>query len=99
MPYYISQQPMNPITRIFAAILTVLALVGAFFFGLIILAVVAGLGLLLWIGIRIRVWWLMRHMPPAQEQRPPGSKYVQQGRTRVSKRRRTLVAGVYAASD
>ena len=66
MPYYISQQPVNPVMRVFAALFAVLAFAGAFFFGLIILAVVVGIGLLLWLGIRLRMWWIMRHMPPAE---------------------------------
>lgn len=66
MVYYISQQPLNPVMRIFAALFAVLAFVGAFFFGLIILAVVVGIGLLLWLGIRLRMWWIMRHMPRSE---------------------------------
>jgi len=32
-------------------------LVGAFFFGVFVLAFAAGLGLVVWIYISIRVWW------------------------------------------
>lgn len=73
MPYYISQQPLNPVTRILAALFAVLAFVGAFFFGLIILAVLVGLGLLLWLGIRLRMWWIMRRTPQSRVSRsaPP----------------------------
>lgn len=63
MTYYISQQPLNPVTRVLAALFTVLAFVGAIFFGLIIMSVVVGIGLLLWLVIRLRMWWIMRHMP------------------------------------
>lgn len=66
MPVYISQQSTNPFTRVLAALFAVLAFAGAFFFGMIILAVIAGLGLLAWIGLRIRMWWIMRQMPPAE---------------------------------
>ena len=64
---------MNPIARVFAALIAVLALAGAFFFGLIILAVVVGLGLLAWIVIRLRIWWIMRQMPAEEPTAPPSS--------------------------
>ena len=38
MPYYITPPPMNPLSRLLAAIVAVLALVGAFFFGVFVLA-------------------------------------------------------------
>ena len=78
MVYYISQQPLNPVARILAALLAVLAFAGAFFFGLIILAVVVGLGLLLWLGIRLRMWWIMRHAPQSRTSTsvPPSSNEV-----------------------
>jgi O-antigen/teichoic acid export membrane protein len=72
MTFYISQQPLNPVARVLAALLGAFALVGAFFFGLIILAVVVGLALLLWLGFRLRLWWVMRNMPRA-ESAPPGA--------------------------
>jgi hypothetical protein len=65
MKYYISQAPANPITRFIAALVASVCLVGAFFFGLVILAVVAVLiaffGLVLW----MRSWWLARRNPDA----------------------------------
>jgi len=78
MVYYISQQPLNPVARVLAALLAVLAFAGAFFFGLIILAVVVGLGLLLWLGIRLRMWWIMRHAPRSEtaSSSPPSSNEV-----------------------
>lgn len=63
MPYYISQPPMNPVSRIVAAMVAAVALVGAFFFGLLVLALIVGLGLLLWLGFWLRLWWLRRHLP------------------------------------
>ncbi len=54
---------MNPITRVLAALLATLAFVGALFFGVIILAVVVGLGLIFWLGLRVRMWWIGRQMP------------------------------------
>lgn len=60
MPYYISQSPMNPLSRLLAALLAVLALVGAFFFGIFVLAFAAGLGLLAWLVLSVRMWWLRK---------------------------------------
>ena len=64
MQYYISPPPMNPLSRALAGIMAVLALIAAFFFGLIVLALAIGIGLLFWLGIRLRLWWLRRHIPP-----------------------------------
>ena len=89
MPYYISQQPANPVTRVLAALMAVIAFVGALFFGLIIVAVVAGLGLLFWLGLRLRMWWLMRNRPPEQSRtasRPTESQVIDAEYTVVSKR-------------
>jgi len=60
MPYYISQPPMNPLSRLLAALLAVLALVGAFFFGIFVLAFAAGLGLLAWLFLSVRMWWMRK---------------------------------------
>jgi predicted lipid-binding transport protein (Tim44 family) len=58
--YYLSPPPLNPVARILAGLLAVAALVGAFFFGLIILAVAVGLGVVAWLVLTVRVWWLRR---------------------------------------
>ena len=55
---------MNPLSRALAAVMAVLALVAAFFFGLIVLALAVGIGLMFWMGIRLRLWWMRRHIPP-----------------------------------
>lgn len=60
MPYYISPPPLNPLSRILAGILGVLALVGAFFFGIFVLAFAAGLGLIAWLFFSIRLWWMRK---------------------------------------
>jgi len=54
---------MNPLSRALAAVAAVLALVAAFFFGLIVLALAVGTGLMFWMGIRLRLWWMRRHIP------------------------------------
>lgn len=64
MQYYISPPPMNPLSSALAAVMAVLALVAALFFGLIVLALAVGTGLLFWLGIRLRLWWMRRHLPP-----------------------------------
>jgi hypothetical protein len=51
---------MNPLSRLLAGILAVLALAGAFFFGVFVLGLVAGLGLIAWLVFSIRMWWLRK---------------------------------------
>ena len=58
--YYITGPAMSPFSRIVASIVGVLVVAGAIVFGFFVLAVVAVLGLLLWIGMVIRGWWLRR---------------------------------------
>jgi len=58
--YYLAPPPMNPVTRILAGLLAVLALVGAFFFGMVVLVLALGLGALAWLILTLRVWWLRR---------------------------------------
>lgn len=67
MPYFITPPPTNPLSRLLAALVAVLVLVGAFFFGVFVLAFAAGLGLVAWIYISIRLWWIRRRggMNPA----------------------------------
>lgn len=60
MPYYFNPPPMNPLSRLLAAVLAVLALVGAFFFGLFVLAFAAGLGVVMWLFLTLRMAWLRR---------------------------------------
>jgi hypothetical protein len=77
MTYYINLQPSNPLTRIVAALLAVVALAGAVFFGLIILVVVAGAGLLLWLGLWVRLSWLRRKQGssgPQESHQPTGDR-------------------------
>lgn len=56
--------PMNPFTRILAGLFGLVALVGAFFFGFLILAVAVAVGIAAWIAIRLRIWWLGRRAGP-----------------------------------
>jgi len=57
---YLAPPPLNPVSRVLAGLLAVLALVGAFFFGLFVLALVFGLGLLIWLVLTLRMSWLRR---------------------------------------
>lgn len=62
MPYYIAPPPMNPLARLLAALVGVLALVGAFFFGVFIFAIAIALGLIAWLAFTVRMWWLRRKL-------------------------------------
>lgn len=72
MPYYIAPPPMNPLARLLAALVGVLALVGAFFFGVFIFAIAIALGLIAWLAFTLRVWWLRRKLGAGQ--RVPGGQ-------------------------
>lgn len=60
MRYYLAPPPQDPLSRIVAGIVAVLALIGAFFFGMFVLALAVGLGVLAWLGLTLRMWWLHR---------------------------------------
>ena len=62
MPYYISPPPMNPISRLLAAVVAALVMAGAFVLGLAVFAVIFGLILIFWIGFRLRIWWMQKQM-------------------------------------
>lgn len=81
---------MNPVSRVIAALVAVLALAGAFFFGLVVLILVFGLGFLFWLGIRLRMWWIMRRMPVAEAapEQPAGQGEVIDAEYTVISRRR-----------
>lgn len=85
MPDRLPPPVTNPLARLLAALVAVLALVGAFFFGLVVLALAVGLGLLAWLALGLRMWWLRRQLgkgrgapggphagPGAREERPRG---------------------------
>lgn len=90
MKYYISQAPANPVTRFIAALVASICLVGAFFFGLVILAAVAVLiaffGLVLW----LRAWWLRRRSSadPVQREGTVRSGEILEGEYTVISERR-----------
>jgi len=90
MKYYISQAPANPLARIFAAILATVSLVAAFFFGLVIMAVVAGAIALFSLIFWLRMMWLGRMAPRPQvqpEAQAPSQDYIEAEYTVISERR------------
>ena len=62
MPYYISPPPQNPLTRIIAAVIAVVTLVGALMLGMVALLVVAGVGLIAGLALWLRVAWIKRRL-------------------------------------
>ena len=60
---------MNPFSRALAVVTAVLALAAVVFFGMLVLALAIGFGLLFWLGFRMRMWWVWRHTP-SKEARP-----------------------------
>jgi hypothetical protein len=81
---------MNPLSRLLAAIFAVLAIAGAFIFGIAVLAIGLGFGLIFYIALRLRMWWLMRQAPPGEVDRQPGADpgdVIETEYTVVSRRR------------
>ena len=80
MPFYISPPPRNPLSSILAGVVGALLLVGAFMLGFVVLLVVAGLGLLLWLGVLLRIKWTQYQMrkqgidPSARPVPSPGAR-------------------------
>lgn len=74
--------PMNPVTRILAGLFGLVALVGAFFFGFLILAVALAVGVAAWIAIRLRFWWLARRGGAGAS--APGSAAGEAGREKTN---------------
>jgi hypothetical protein len=63
MPYFISPPPpRNPLTRIVAAIIAVLSLVGALMLGAVALFFVLGAGAIAAIALWLRVAWIKRKL-------------------------------------
>ena len=62
MPFYISPPPRNPVSSILAGVLGALLFVGAFMLGFVVLLVVGGLGLLVWLGVLVRIKWAQHQL-------------------------------------
>ena len=63
---------MNPLSRLLAAIVGALVIVGAFMFGFFILVAAIAFGLIAWLVIWVRVWWVKRKLAASGEASPPG---------------------------
>ena len=72
MQYQLGPPPMNPLSRLLAAIAGALLLAGAFFFGFIILLVVLAVGLIAGLVIWLRLWWIKRKIASGQGPVPAG---------------------------
>jgi hypothetical protein len=75
MQYQIGPPPLNPLSRLLAGIVAVLALAGAFFFGVFILIFAMGLGLVAWLALRLRMWWIRRKLGVTGSGFPGGQDY------------------------
>jgi hypothetical protein len=71
MKYYISPPPMNPVSRVLAAVVAAIALAGAVFFGLVVFLALLGMLLVFGLVLGIRSWWLGRRPGVASESRTP----------------------------
>jgi hypothetical protein len=90
MKYYISPPPMNPVSRLVAAIVAVLVLAVAFFLGLAVLIILAAVLASFVLFFYLRSWWLGRTSGDsnAVQKRPnPDGKVIDAEYTVVSRRR------------
>lgn len=87
--YYISAPPANPLSRILAAIFAVLLIAGAVVFGVFVFAVIAALGVVSWIVLSIRRWWLRRK---GVEQQPSGPTNQPSDRSNVIDAEYTVIS-------
>ncbi len=80
---------MNPISRIIASLVAILVIVGAFIFGIFVLAAVVVLGLVGWVAFAIRRWWLRRQgiSPGEQPETVRESEIIEAEYTVISRRR------------
>jgi hypothetical protein len=90
MRYYISSPPMNPVSRVIAALMAVAVMVAAFFFGLAILAVLVVVFSLFAVTFWVRSWWLRRGVVDenvARTTAAPDGNEIEAEYTVVSRRR------------
>lgn len=74
------QTPGGWLVRIIGAIVSVIVMVGLFFIGITVFAAVAGLALLVFIVLAVRVWWLRRQL---QRRAGPGGASARPRRDRT----------------
>jgi hypothetical protein len=95
MAVYITPPPRNPVARVFAVLIGLLLMAGAFMLGLVALAIFAGFALLLGVVIWIRTWRLRRQLrrqgspaqaAPGQQAGPAKGQVIDAEYTVVEKR-------------
>jgi len=86
MRHYLASPTPSPASRILAAVLAALALVGAVFFGVVVLALALGLGFMIWLLLTLRVWWLRRRLSAESPPAPPGGASGRPGGARNNNR-------------
>ena len=79
MPYYLNPPPSNPLSKLIAAVIAVLALMGSFMIGFAVLLVVAAIGLVLGIVIWVRVALIKRRLRKEGVQFEPARREEQRG--------------------
>lgn len=72
MEYQLGPPPMNPLSRLLAAVVGAIALVGAFFFGFFVLVAAIVIGLVAGLVIWLRIWWIRRKLSGSGAVPPPG---------------------------
>lgn len=82
MPFYISPPPRNPIAGVLAGIVGIAIMIGAFMLGFVALVVAFGVGLFIWLGIYIRIWWAKRQMTRRGIDPAEGGPFAHPGRPR-----------------
>ncbi len=65
MALYITSSRPSLLARVLATLVAALVLAGAFMLGLVVFAVAIGLGLLLWLGVWLRLAWMRRTLDPS----------------------------------
>jgi len=95
LPYYFNPPPANPLTRLLAAVAAALALVGALFFGLFILAIAAGVGLIAWLVLALRMRWLQKNVRNGNVWSDTGDGLEPGGTVRPSEQKGTVIDAEY----
>ncbi|HEY5622341.1 MAG TPA: hypothetical protein VIV14_01185 [Gammaproteobacteria bacterium] len=65
--------PQNPIVRALAALVALLAAIGAIFLGAVVVFFLVGFAVLVWVIVSVRLWWLGRKMTRRDGGREPSA--------------------------
>ena len=71
MRHQLPPPSLNPVSRLLTGLAAVLLLIGAAFFGVVVLLVVLGLGVLGWVVLSLRIWWLRRQAGSGPDRTEP----------------------------